>query len=468
MTYVLVTGGAGFIGSHFINCLPHDCNIVNFDALYYSSDLNRIKPIANYHFYKGNLRNIQDIEEVFRKFQISEIVHFAALTHVDESFSNPLEYTLDNVLGTQNLLEVSKKYKINKFIYISTDEVYGETENPKEEHDTLFPTNPYAASKAAAEMIVHSYHKCYGIPTIITRGCNAYGEKQHIEKLIPKFISLHIQHEKLTIHGSGNTRRCFIHVSDLVQAIRLLLLKGKIGHIYNIGTQEEYTVLQVADMISQQKAHLQFVPDRLYNDKRYLMTNDKITKLGWKQNIYFERGLEKLYKYAYMEDFAAKIRTLELEIQAITEDKKELKKLWTCLDFNGNGIVSLAEIDKFVIERFPLLNHKPALMRAYKKTTKKDGNGDDWVQKNEFKALLKNLIHFNRVFHIFDKIDTDDDRRIDLEEFKRGFEQLKMDTDRNSEDIFAEIDKNKGGFILFDEFSSWYAKNLRDEDLFDF
>ena len=169
-----------------------------------------------------------------------------------------------------------------------------------------------------------------------------------------------------------------------------------------------------------------------------------------------------------MEKFAQKIAALETEVQAITEDKKEIRKLWSCLDFNGNGIVSLAEIDKFVIERFPLLNQKPALMRAYKKTTKKDGNGDDWVQKKEFKALLKNLFHFNRVFYVFDSIDKDDDRRIDLNEFKEGFTQLKMATDRSTEDIFAEIDRNGGGFILFNEFSSWYAKNLKDEELFDF
>lgn len=161
--------------------------------------------------------------------------------------------------------------------------------------------------------------------------------------------------------------------------------------------------------------------------------------------------------------FLEKLSKLEEEITNITNDKKELRKLWKCLDFNGNGIVSLAEIDKFVIERFPLLNQKPALMRAYKKTTKKEGNGDDWVQYNEFKALLRNLFYFNRVFHVFDTIDTDDDRRIDINEFKLGFNLLNMGEEFNAESVFSEIDRNKGGFILFNEFSSWFARNLKSE-----
>ena len=161
----------------------------------------------------------------------------------------------------------------------------------------------------------------------------------------------------------------------------------------------------------------------------------------------------------------AKINALEDQIRLDTASKELRTKLWRGLDFNGNGIVSLAEIDKWVVERYPLLNSKPALMRAYKKTTLKDGNGDDWVQRREFIKLLRNLFYFNRVYLVFDEIDTDDDRRIDLEEFKNGFECLNMSADYKAETVFVEIDKNGGGYILFNEFCSWFAKNMNVEEL---
>jgi len=161
----------------------------------------------------------------------------------------------------------------------------------------------------------------------------------------------------------------------------------------------------------------------------------------------------------------AKINALEDQIRLDTASKELRTKLWRGLDFNGNGIVSLAEIDKWVVERYPLLNSKPALMRAYKKTTLKDGNGDDWVQRREFIKLLCNLFYFNRVYLVFDEIDTDDDRRIDLEEFKTGFDCLNMSSDYKAESVFTAIDKNGGGYILFNEFCAWFAKNMNVEDL---
>jgi len=155
----------------------------------------------------------------------------------------------------------------------------------------------------------------------------------------------------------------------------------------------------------------------------------------------------------------ARINALEDQIRLDTATKELRTSLWRGLDFNGNGIVSLAEIDKWVVERYPLLNCKPALMRAYKKTTLKDGNGDDWVQRIEFIKLLRNIFYFNRVYLVFDELDTDDDRRIDINEFKTGFAVLKME-DHKAEDVFSEIDRNGGGFILFNEFCSWFAKNM--------
>lgn len=159
-----------------------------------------------------------------------------------------------------------------------------------------------------------------------------------------------------------------------------------------------------------------------------------------------------------------RINALEDQIRADTKTKELRTKLWRGLDFNGNGIVSLAEIDKWVVERYPLLNSKPALMRAYKKTTLKDGNGDDWVQRREFIKLLRNLFYFNRVYLVFDEIDTDDDRRIDLTEFKTGFDKLKM-AEHDAKTVFNEIDRNCGGYILFNEFCSWFAKNMNVEEL---
>lgn len=162
-------------------------------------------------------------------------------------------------------------------------------------------------------------------------------------------------------------------------------------------------------------------------------------------------------------ELITKINALEDQIRADCKTAKGRRSLWRGLDFNGNGIVSLAEIDKFVVERYPLLNSKPALMRAYKKTTLKEGNGDDWVQRNEFVKLLRNIFYFNRVYLVFDEIDTDDDRRIDLDEFKTGFDTLKMEQD--AETVFTEIDRNGGGYILFNEFCSWFAKNMNVLDL---
>lgn len=159
------------------------------------------------------------------------------------------------------------------------------------------------------------------------------------------------------------------------------------------------------------------------------------------------------------------LNELENKIRAETKTKALRTRLWNSLDFNGNGIVSLAEIDKWVVERYPLLNSKPALMRAYKKTTLKDGNGDAWVQRNEFIKLLRNLFYFNRVYLVFSEIDSDNDRRIDLDEFKAGFKLLKLDADAST--VFTEIDTNNGGFILFDEFCLWFAEHMNVNDLLD-
>jgi len=312
--YIFVTGGAGFIASNFINyyCNKYpDRKLINFDALYYCADVNNVNETIrnsdNYKFIKGNLQNIETIKLVFSEYNIVKVIHFAAQSHVDGSFSTPLQYTKDNILGTHNLLEVARtKCKdLKLFIHISTDEVYGESElgeeEAKNEMSILCPTNPYAATKAGAELMAQSYIHSYKMPIIITRGNNVYGKNQYPEKLIPKFIKLLKEDKPLTIHGDGSSLRSFIHVDDVVKAFDIILEKGKIGEIYNIGTKIEYSVMKIAYMLIKiikdesiyQDKFVTFVKDREFNDKRYFINYDKLKELGWKPTIGIEEGIIK-------------------------------------------------------------------------------------------------------------------------------------------------------------------------------
>jgi UDP-glucose 4,6-dehydratase len=314
----LITGGCGFIGSNFINYLfsGNDSNniiVVNLDALYYCANTENVKlevrESPNYKFIKGNLNSYDLILHILNSYEIDVVVHFAAQSHVDNSFENSLQYTQDNVLGTHTLLEACRKYgKLTKFIHISTDEVYGESmlhedEEKKNEESVLCPTNPYAATKAAAELIAKSYYHSFKMPIIITRGNNVYGPNQYPEKLIPRFIQLLKNDQKVTIQGDGSNVRAFLHVSDVCEAINLIINKGKIGEIYNIGSDEhdEHSVLDVAKMLIrliQNTEHyedwIEYVADRPFNDKRYYMSNQKVKDLGWEIKTNFVDGIQKL------------------------------------------------------------------------------------------------------------------------------------------------------------------------------
>ena len=252
----LITGGCGFIGSNFINYLYDkfdNLNLVNIDAMYYSASENyineNIRKNINYKLIKGNLNNL-NLNNILEENNINYVVHFAAQSHVCTSFTNPLQYTNDNILGTHNLIEACKKYGKLKKLYIFQLMKFMVLQLVKKtEQSILCPTNPYAASKAGAELLVQSYIHSYDFPAIITRGNNVYGKNQYPEKIIPKFIKLLNDNKKLTIHGNGSNLRSFIHVDDTCNAILTILKKGKIGEIYNIGSDDEYSNLDIGKIL---------------------------------------------------------------------------------------------------------------------------------------------------------------------------------------------------------------------------
>jgi dTDP-glucose 4,6-dehydratase len=314
MITILVTGGCGFIGSHFINYLMLNyplVKVINIDAMYYCASESNIKKqyreSENYVLYKKNITCINTLEEIFRIHNIDTVIHFAAQSHVDNSFCESLKYTNDNVIGTHTLLEACRTYgHIKKFIHISTDEVYGESmigEDAKCEQSILCPTNPYAATKAAAELIAQSYYHSFKFPLIITRGNNVFGPNQYPEKVIPKFIKQIKSNQKLTVQGDGSSLRSFMYIKDVVHALDCILWKGEIGEIYNIGSCEEINILNVAEKIIRLKypdvadcnEYIEFIEDRPFNDKRYFICNEKLISLGWMQNYDFSSGLVELW-----------------------------------------------------------------------------------------------------------------------------------------------------------------------------
>lgn len=315
---LLITGGCGFIGSNFINYYFPKQNInklVNLDAMYYNASENNvdlsIKQNNKYVFVKGNLNDVSLITNILKKYHITHIIHFAAQSHVQNSFYNSLMYTNDNILGTHNLLECCRIYgKIKKFIHVSTDEVYGESINDvNEKHKTelsiLCPTNPYAATKAASELIAQSYAHSFNLPIVITRGNNVFGPNQYPEKLIPLFIKLLKENKKLTIQGKGTAVRAFLHSYDTSTAFECILEKGEIGEIYNIGCDEgmEYSVMDVAKILikmikNTDNIHewIEYIEDRPFNDQRYYISNEKLKQLGWSIKYNLINGLTELLK----------------------------------------------------------------------------------------------------------------------------------------------------------------------------
>lgn len=309
---LLITGGCGFIGSNFINYIlakNNNIKVYNLDCLNYCANESNVMPNKNYKLIKGNITSKDLVLHILRDYEIDSIVHFAAQSHVDNSFDNSLQYTMDNVYGTHVLLQAAKEYgKIVKFLHFSTDEVYGEVDldHPGcHEKSLLNPTNPYAATKAAAEFLVRSYYHSFKLPVVIVRCNNVYGLNQYPEKLIPKFIKLLKEGKKVTIHGKGDTRRNFIWAEDVAEATECIFYKGEINEVYNIGTSQEYSVLDVAKILINKitlnklfEEHIEFVEDRPFNDFRYSVDSTKLKDLGWKETFTnFDKNIDILISH---------------------------------------------------------------------------------------------------------------------------------------------------------------------------
>lgn len=300
MKTLLVTGGAGFIGSHFIKYILkkyENYKIINLDKLTYCANLKNLKEVEvnpNYSFIQGDITDSALVDDLAKKSDY--IINFAAETHVDNSIKNPENFVKTNVYGTYVLLEAAKNNNIEKFLQISTDEVYGSIEVGKfSENSPLAPNSPYSASKASADMMTRSYFKTYNLPILITRCSNNYGENQYIEKLIPHFINNLMNNKKIPLYSDGSNVRDWIYVLDHARALDIVLHEGKIGDIYNIGANEEKTNLEITKIILKQMVKsfdmVEFVEDRKGHDKRYAIDNSKIKSLGWKPEKSFNDGI---------------------------------------------------------------------------------------------------------------------------------------------------------------------------------
>ena len=273
------------------------------------ANLNEIADLPNYKFVKGNICSSELVSYVLKEEKIDTIMHFAAQTHVDNSFGNSFQFTENNIMGTHVLLESAKVCGIKRFIHVSTDEVYGEqhmNQDAMDEEQVLEPTNPYAATKAGAEFMAKSYHRSFNMPIIITRGNNVYGPHQFPEKLIPKFINQISRGKAVTMHGTGQNMRNFLYVEDVARAFEIVLFKGVVGQIYNIGgTQERKNIEVTKDLLAlsgyitpeQQQTMITYVEDRAFNDLRYHINSDKLAALGWKELVKWEDGLKVTYDW---------------------------------------------------------------------------------------------------------------------------------------------------------------------------
>jgi dTDP-glucose 4,6-dehydratase len=315
---IVVTGGAGFIGSNFVRYLlarHEDVEVVNLDKLTYAGNLENLRDVENDPRYRFVRRDICDAPAVRAVVDGADaVVNFAAETHVDRSISGPQDFIRTDVLGTHTLLEAVRELAVPRYVQISTDEVYGSTEAGSfTEESDLAPSSPYSASKAGADLLVQAYHRTFGTPTLITRSSNNYGPNQYPEKIVPLFITNAIDDQALPVYGDGLNVRDWLYVDDNCAAIDTVLRAGKVGEIYNIGGGNEVQNLtltrRILELLGKGDDLIRFVGDRPGHDRRYAVDCAKVRALGWEPAIPFEAGLERTV--AWYRDNAAWWRRLK-------------------------------------------------------------------------------------------------------------------------------------------------------------
>ncbi len=322
---ILITGGAGFIGSHFTRLkVKQQKRVVVIDKLTYAGNLENLDEITKdsgkspyFKFCKGDICDKRLVEKIIKEEEVKVIVNFAADSHVDRSIINADSFIDTDIKGTYILLEAAKENNIEKFIQISTDEVYGSIESGSfKESDALHPRNPYSASKAGAELLTNAYWVTHKVPVIITRSCNNYGPNQYPEKLIPLFVTNAIEDKMLPVYGDGKQIRDWLHVEDNCAAIDFLLENGKPGEVYNISAGNERVNIEITNLILDElkkpKSLIKNVKDRVGHDRRYSIDSSKIRLLGWKPEIKCEGGIKSTIKwYVENQDWWSKIKTGE-------------------------------------------------------------------------------------------------------------------------------------------------------------
>ena len=300
---ILVTGGAGFIGSCFVRHILNkysDYKVINLDALTYAGNienLDDVKDNKNYTFVHGNICDKKLVRDLIA--EVDCVVNFAAESHVDRSITGPEIFIETNVQGTLNLLQNAKELGVDRYLQVSTDEVYGTLGKTGYFYETtpLAPNSPYSASKASADMLVRAYHETYKMPVLTTRCSNNYGPYQYPEKLIPFFISQLLKGKKVPVYGDGLNVRDWLYVYDHCAAIDTVLHKGRVGEVYNIGGHNEKTNMEITRLIleamGKDDSSIEHVKDRLGHDRRYAISNDKIqSELGWEPSLTFEEGIK--------------------------------------------------------------------------------------------------------------------------------------------------------------------------------
>jgi len=308
MKNILVTGGAGFIGSAFVRHMVNtysDYNIICYDKLTYAGNLDNLLDVSdeeNYRFERGDIADREKVQQVLADHQIDTIVNFAAESHVDRSILDPDAFIHTDVVGVYILLDEGRKHGIGRFCHVSTDEVYGDIEDGLSvEDDRFLPNSPYAASKAGGELMIRAYHVTYGMDTVTTRGSNTYGPYQYPEKLIPFFTTEAIDDKPLPLYGDGKQVRDWLYVDDHARGVDVVLHKGESGRSYNLaGENQRFNIdvtKRILSILDKPESLIKHVPDREGHDRRYAMTAEKARDLGWEREFDFDKGIEATVKW---------------------------------------------------------------------------------------------------------------------------------------------------------------------------